>query len=108
MLSIGSEWELFAFYKNLSLLACFAGLGLGYALARAPRLPLVLTVPLLAWQIGWLLFLRHGLSETKRIGLSRMPVQACAMGAQAKAAETIPTRNERNMQPSPMSVKLDF
>jgi hypothetical protein len=37
-----------------------------------------------------------------------MPVQACAMGAQAKAAETIPTRSERNMQLSPMSEKLDF
>ena len=31
----GSEWEMFAFYKNFSLLACFLGLGLGYALARA-------------------------------------------------------------------------
>src|ERR1039458_3038063 len=37
----------FAFYKNFSLLACFAGLGLGYALATRKLIPLFLTVPLL-------------------------------------------------------------
>ena len=31
----GTEWQVFALYKNFSLLACFLGLGLGYALARA-------------------------------------------------------------------------
>ena len=30
-----SVLEFLAFYKNFSLLACFAGLGLGYALADA-------------------------------------------------------------------------
>ncbi len=39
-----------AFYKNFSLLACFAGLGLGYALANRTRIPLLLVLPLLAWQ----------------------------------------------------------
>ena len=29
----GTVFEFFAFYKNFSLLSCFAGLGLGYALA---------------------------------------------------------------------------
>jgi SAM-dependent methyltransferase len=77
----GSVWELFALYKNLSLLACFAGLGLGYALSRASVVPLVTTVPLLAWQVGWLLFLRHGLDEPQRVCLSRIPVQEeSAMG----------------------------
>src|SRR4051794_30430649 len=33
--------ELFAFYKNFSLLACFAGLGLGYALASSMVIPLL-------------------------------------------------------------------
>jgi hypothetical protein len=42
--------EFLAFYKNFSLLACFAGLGLGYALANRSRVPLLLVVPLLAWQ----------------------------------------------------------
>ena len=31
----GTVFEFFAFYKNYGLLACFAGLGLGYA--RATR-----------------------------------------------------------------------
>lgn len=57
----GSMFELFALYKNLSLLACFAGLGLGYALAGRDRLPLLFTLPLLAWQMLLLTFLRHGL-----------------------------------------------
>jgi spermidine synthase len=40
----------FAFYKNFSLLACFMGLGLGYALAARDRIPLLLVLPLLFWQ----------------------------------------------------------
>jgi hypothetical protein len=44
-------FEVFAFYKNFGLLACFLGLGLGYALANRPQLPLLLSIPLLAWQI---------------------------------------------------------
>ena len=57
----GSVFELFALYKNLGLLACFAGLGLGYALAGRDRLPLYATVPLLAWQMLVLIALRHAL-----------------------------------------------
>jgi hypothetical protein len=47
-----------AFYKNFSLLACFAGLGLGYALAARSRIPLVLAVPLLAAQFCFILLVR--------------------------------------------------
>jgi hypothetical protein len=57
----GSVFELFALYKNLGLLACFAGLGLGYALAGRDRLPLVATLPLLGWQMLVLIALRHAL-----------------------------------------------
>ena len=70
----GTVWEYFAFYKNLGLLSCFAGLGLGYALAKRERLPLVLTVPLLACQILLFIGLRHG-SEDLRVSLSRLPFQ---------------------------------
>ena len=42
-----SVFPFFAFYTNFGLLACFAGLGLGYALARRDRIPLALVVPLL-------------------------------------------------------------
>jgi SAM-dependent methyltransferase len=57
----GSVFELFALYKNLGLLACFAGLGLGYALAGRDRLPLFATLPLLVWQMLALVVLRHAL-----------------------------------------------
>jgi spermidine synthase len=50
----------FAFYKNYSLLACFAGLGLGYALAARDRIPLVIVLPLLAWQFSFMIIFRYG------------------------------------------------
>ena len=55
-----SIFEFFAFYKNFSLLACFLGLGLGYALATRDRIPLVLVIPLLAWQFGFMTLVRFG------------------------------------------------
>ena len=53
-----SVLEFVAFYKNFSLLACFAGLGLGYGLAGRDRIPLVTVIPLLAWQFGFLMMTR--------------------------------------------------
>ena len=50
--------EFIAFYKNFSLLACFAGLGLGYALASRSRIPLLIVLPLLALQFCFVLFAR--------------------------------------------------
>jgi hypothetical protein len=47
-----------AFYKNFSLLACFAGLGLGYALASRSRIPLLLVLPLLAVQFCFILLVQ--------------------------------------------------
>lgn len=58
----GSFLPFFAFYKNFGLLSCFAGLGLGYALARRERIPLVLVFPLLAWQIILMMGVRFGLN----------------------------------------------
>jgi len=46
-----------AFYKNFTLIACFAGLGLGYALASRSRIPLLVVIPLLVWQFGFMLML---------------------------------------------------
>jgi len=59
----GSVFETFAFYKNYTLLACFLGLGLGYALARRDAIPLVFTIPSLALQMLVMLILRHGLTQ---------------------------------------------
>jgi hypothetical protein len=47
-----------AFYKNFTLIACFAGLGLGYALASRSRIPLLVVIPLLVWQFAFMLMLR--------------------------------------------------
>ena len=66
-------FELFAFYKNFSLLACFAGLGLGYALGSRKLIPLFLTVPLLCWQFVLLLGLRYGLAANNRMSLKMLP-----------------------------------
>jgi spermidine synthase len=58
----GTIFEFFAFYKNYGLLACFAGLGLGYALSSSKDgIPLVLTIPLLAGQFALLLGIRYGM-----------------------------------------------
>jgi spermidine synthase len=57
----GSVFELFALYKNIGLLACFAGLGLGYALSGRSRIPLALTAPVLCFQMLLLTGLRHGM-----------------------------------------------
>jgi spermidine synthase len=55
----GTIFQFFAFYKNYGLLACFAGLGLGYALSRNREvIPLALTPALCAWQFALLLYLR--------------------------------------------------
>ena len=71
----GTAFELFSYHKNLSLLACFLGLGLGYALARAPRIPLAATPLLLAFQVGLLLLLRHGLGASRRSSLNWLPIR---------------------------------
>ncbi len=68
-----SVFELFAFYKNLSLLACFAGLGLGYALASRKVIPLFLSVPLFVWQFVLLLGMRYGLTYNDRVSLKVLP-----------------------------------
>ena len=66
-------FELFAFYKNFSLLACFAGLGLGYALGSRKLIPLVLALPLFCWQFVLMLGLRYGLSVNDRVSLKLLP-----------------------------------
>src|SRR5208283_5056919 len=63
----------FAFYKNLSLLSCFAGLGLGYALGNRNRSHLFLTLPLLCWQFLFMTWMRYGLSLDQTSSLTILP-----------------------------------
>ena len=63
----------FSFYKNLSLLSCFAGLGLGYAMGRRHRVPLFLTLPLLAWQFLFMIAMRYGMTYEQFHSLYVLP-----------------------------------
>jgi spermidine synthase len=63
----------FAFYKNLSLLSCFAGLGLGYSLGRRSRSLLFLTLPLLCWQFLFMTCMRYGLTRDQSMSLYVLP-----------------------------------
>jgi SAM-dependent methyltransferase len=59
-----SCFQLFAFFKNFSLLSCFLGLGIGYALGSARPLLTPLVLPMLAVQMMFLHALRFtGLGE---------------------------------------------
>ena len=69
-----SVFEFFAFYKNFSLLSCFLGLGLGYALAGSVYLPLPFTIPLLAWQFFLLLGMRYRMPEEHLHSLRVLPI----------------------------------
>jgi hypothetical protein len=66
-------FEFFAFYKNFSLLACFAGLGLGYALSGQKRIRLVLTIPALCWEFALMIAMRYGMSEAQFASLTVLP-----------------------------------
>lgn len=69
-----SMFEFFAFYKNFGLLACFAGLGIGYALAKSrDGVSLFLAIPLLAWQFMLLTVLRYGLPAGHAYSLEMIP-----------------------------------
>ncbi|MGH7896900.1 MAG: hypothetical protein ACREQQ_03050, partial [Candidatus Binatia bacterium] len=69
-----ATFEIFAFYKNLGLLACFAGLGLGYALATRGRVLLPFTLPLLGVEIAVLTVTRHGLGARRLQSLFATPI----------------------------------
>ena len=53
-----SFFQFFAYYKNVTLLACFLGLGLGYALGTRRGVGTPLFLPLLVIQIAFLYLLR--------------------------------------------------
>jgi spermidine synthase len=71
----GTVFEFFAFYKNFTLLSCFAGLGLGYSLSSRDRTPLVAVVPLLAWHFLFLIAFRFGMPEWSLASVRNLPFQ---------------------------------
>ncbi|MCK4660686.1 MAG: hypothetical protein KAV82_14285, partial [Phycisphaerae bacterium] len=81
-------FPLFAAYKNFGLLSCFAGLGLGYALANRARIPLLFVIPLLALQVGLLIGLRYMLPAEMLCSIWSTPIaEEFPMGA--RVASTI-------------------
>lgn len=54
-----SYFQLFAYFKNISLLSCFLGLGVGFMLGPRRRVATPLVFPALALQIGGMYFLRY-------------------------------------------------
>jgi spermidine synthase len=67
-----SVFPFFSFYKNVSLLACFAGLAMGYATANSKRICLALSLPLFCWQFLMMLGVRYGMGDWAR-SLQVMP-----------------------------------
>ena len=53
-----SYFQLFAYFKNLSLLSCFLGLGVGYSFSKVKFYSLNWTFPLVALQISFMYLLK--------------------------------------------------
>ena len=49
-----SYFQLFAYFKNLSLLSCFLGLGIGYSFSRVKLFSLNWTFPIIALQLSFM------------------------------------------------------
>ncbi|HZN67240.1 MAG TPA: class I SAM-dependent methyltransferase, partial [Tepidisphaeraceae bacterium] len=78
-----SCFQLFAFFKNFSLLSCFLGLGIGYAVGSRRPLATLLVLPLLAGQM----VLLHALRFTDVGSMLRNPVsEHLALGLKQSGA----------------------
>jgi hypothetical protein len=77
-----SIFPMFAFYKNFSLLACFAGLGLGYATARGRQVSLLLSLGLLVLQIACMLVLRYGSGPALTLLMTSPVAEQTTMGTE--------------------------
>ena len=74
-----SYFQIFAYFKNLSLISCFLGLGIGYSLSNKKIFSLAWVMPITALQILFMyllkdtpitLFLQNPVSEQWNIGQS--------------------------------------
>ena len=60
---LASVFPVFAFFKNFTLLACFLGLGAGYAVAEKQRCAPALVLPMLALFVLVITLLRYDLAD---------------------------------------------
>ena len=56
---LASVFPVYSFYKNFTMLACFLGLGAGYAVAQRQPCALALVLPMLALFVGVITLLRY-------------------------------------------------
>ena len=54
-----SYFQLFAYFKNLSLLSCFLGLGIGYSFSKIRLFSLNWTFPIIALQVSFMFLLKE-------------------------------------------------
>jgi hypothetical protein len=69
----GTVFPFFAFYKNFSLLSCFAGLALDIRWRIVSAFRSTSPYHLLAWQFALMLGMRYGMSETQIKSLTALP-----------------------------------
>jgi spermidine synthase len=64
---LASVFPVFAFFKNFTLLACFLGLGAGYAVAEKQPCAPALVLPMLALFVGVITLLRYDLGGANEV-----------------------------------------
>src|ERR1700727_1604973 len=71
---LASVFPVFSFFKNFTLLACFLGLGAGYAVAEKQPCAPALVLPMLASFVGVITLLRYDVGANTD-ALSALPMQ---------------------------------
>jgi hypothetical protein len=71
---LASVFPVFSFFKNFTLLACFLGLGAGYAVAEKQPCAPALVLPMLACFVGVITLLRYDIGANTEI-FSALPMQ---------------------------------
>ncbi len=71
---LASVFPVFSFFKNFTLLACFLGLGAGYAVAEKQPCAPALVLPMLALFVGIITLLRYDVATTTDI-FAGLPMQ---------------------------------
>lgn len=77
-----SYFQLFAYFKNVSLFSCFLGLGIGYAIGVTRPLTTPLVIPFLAAQVAFMHVYRFSLlSELLQNPISEHPTMGLGTGS---------------------------
>src|SRR5580692_3161554 len=71
---LASVFPVYSFYKNFTMLACFLGLGAGYAVAEKQPCAPALVLPMLALFVGVIMLLRYDVGTTTDF-FSGLPMQ---------------------------------